>query len=131
MGIARNKSLMQNCLHQSKTGISIISDGEIVVQANSASTIGSDSWEVPPANKLGRVHVIMTYVYPYDRTDQGPYQMMIVAAEEATIVTVELKGSSQYWVTVKEDTYHRGEKIELELNKYEVVQVSDLYSWQT
>ena len=110
------------------TGISIEADGDIVVQANSMSAIGSSSWEVPPTNKLGRIHVILTYVYPLDIVSQGPYQIMIVASEDQTKVKVELKGPWPFILSFNRTIYRPGDTIDIELNKYQVAQVSLLYS---
>ena len=69
-----------------KFGIYIRFDGDI------KSTIGSSTWEVPPINKLGKVHVVVTYLYPLDMANQGPYHVVVVASRDRTLLTLDLQG---------------------------------------
>jgi len=110
-------------LYRIHLGIYIRSDGDIVVQANSMSIIGSSAWEVPPINKLGKVHVVMTYIYPVDMSNQGPYEMMVVASHERTFLKVELRGSFTTSITFNGHEYKRDHIIEIWLNKHQVAQV--------
>ena len=97
-----------------------------MVQANSMSVIGSSAWEVPPISKLGRVYVVMTYMYPSAIQDQGPYEIMVVATEDGTLVEVQLKGPLTYRLTFNGTVYRSGQIIHIELNKYQTAQVSHL-----
>ena len=105
------------------TGIRIRSDDDIVVQAISLSAFGTSSWEVPPIEKLGRIHVLMTPVYATVPTNQGSYQILVVAPSAGTTVEVELNGPWDYRVEFDGINYNNSDMIYIELRQYQVAQV--------
>ncbi|KAK2155892.1 hypothetical protein LSH36_228g04003 [Paralvinella palmiformis] len=116
-------SLLCNASGYSNKGIRIRSDDDIVVQAISLSAFGTSSWEVPPIEKLGRIHVLMTPVYATVPTNQGSYQILVVAPSAGTTVEVELNGPWDYRVEFDGINYNNSDMIYIELRQYQVAQI--------
>ena len=66
----------------------------------------------------------MTYVYKTIEENQGPYEMIVVASERDTLVSIQLKGASAYHLTFNGITYSQGDNMEITLDRYEVAQVN-------